>query len=56
MTLYRVELEGGAVGAGDGIGNADDVGRFMGQNALMGLSKFDTAVCRWRSTTQWAEP
>ena len=39
MTLYRVELEGGAVGYGDGIGNADDVGRFMGQNALMGLSK-----------------
>ena len=39
MALYRVELEGGAVGYGDGIGDADDVGRFVGQNALRGLSE-----------------
>ena len=42
----------GAVGYGDGIGDADDVGRFVGQNALKGFLKFYTAVCRWRSTTQ----
>ena len=32
MALYRVELEGGVVGYGDGIGDADDVGRFVGKN------------------------
>ena len=39
MTLYRVELEGGAVGYGDGIGDANDVGLFVGQNALRGLAE-----------------
>ena len=39
MTPYRVELEGGAVGYGDGIGDANDVGFFVGQNALRGLAE-----------------
>jgi len=37
MTLYRVELEGGAVGYGDQLGGLDDVSGFIGRQAIAGL-------------------
>ena len=37
MTLYRVELEGGAVGYGDQMGGPDDVSAFIGRQAIAGL-------------------
>lgn len=39
VTLYRVELEGGAVGYGDQSGGPDDVAAFIGQNAITGLTQ-----------------
>jgi len=39
VTLYRVELEGGAVGYGDSIGVPTDVAGFIGRNALTGLQQ-----------------
>ena len=35
--LYRVELEGGAVGYGDAMGDPDDASSFVGRNAITGL-------------------
>ena len=37
MTLYRVELEGGFVGYGDGMGEAQDASVFVGADAIAGL-------------------
>jgi len=55
MTLYCSELEGRAVGYRDCIGNADDMGRIVGQNSLNVEHKFDTAVCRWPPIIRRAE-
>lgn len=37
ITLYRVELEGGAVGYGEALNGPDDVADFIDQNAVAGL-------------------
>ena len=37
MTLYRVELEGGVIGYGDGMGAAKDASQFVGADAVDGL-------------------
>ena len=39
VTLYRVELEGGAVGYGDQSGGPDEVAGFIGRDALTGLQQ-----------------
>ena len=37
VTLYRVELDGGAVGYGEHVGGSDDATDLVGQNAVAGL-------------------
>ena len=37
VTLYRVELIGGAIGYGEALNGPDDVAAFVGQNAVAGL-------------------
>ena len=37
MTLYRVELEGGVIGYGDGMGASKDASQFVGADAVDGL-------------------
>jgi hypothetical protein len=39
VTLYRVELEGGAVGYGDTSGDSDPVSTYLGQNAITALTQ-----------------